>query len=175
MIKWLDKLLTPLDERTKLEQLPVPDLEKLGGIDPPDTVTSADGEVIAEASMDWDTANTSFDLKYRLRVQAKSWDRTDIVCDGNALDVTTTPLPDGRYTVKRILRGYEPAQIVEETEVSLYDHASTKDFIKWVETCDADTIEAFRQIYYDRWCFDTASHKDKMYYEILEEEKKGKV
>lgn len=174
-MKWLDNLLTPISEREALEHVPVPDLEKLGGIDPPDRVTSADGELLATTDTDWDTSQTDFDLKYRLRVQAKSWDRTDIVCDGNALDVTTTPLSDGRYTVKRILRGYAPTTIVEETEVSLYEHASIKDFMKWVEKQDYDTIEAFRQIYYDRWCFDTASHRDKTYYEILEDEKKGKV
>ena len=172
---WLDKLLTPVDKQAELEHVAVPDLEKLGGIDPPDRVTSATGELLAIPDTNWDAGKTSFDLKYRLRVQAETWDRTDIVCDGNALDVSTTPLPDGRYTVKRILRGYEPVQIVEETEVHVYDHATTKDFMKWVEKQDFDTIEAFRQIYYDRWCFDTASHRDKMYYEILEEEKKGKV
>lgn len=175
MMKWIDKLLTPINEQNVLEHVPVPDLEKLGGLDPAYEVINADGELLATTDTDWDTSKASFDLKYRLRVQEKSWDRTDIVCDGNALDVTTTPLPDGRYTVKRTLRGYEPTQIVEETEVMVYDHATTKDFMKWVETCDADTIEAFRQIYYDRWCFDTASQKDRMYYDILEEEKKGKV
>ena len=174
-MKWIDKLLTPIDKQAELEHAPVPDLEALGGIDPPDRVTSADGELLAIPDMDWDSGKASFDLKYRLRVQAKNWDRTDIVCDGNALDVTTTPLPDGRYIVKRTLRGYEPTQIVEETELTVFEHATTKDFMKWVETCDADTIEAFRQIYYDRWCFDTASQKDRMYYDILEEEKKGKV
>lgn len=174
-MKWLDKMLTPISEQEALEHVPVPDLEKLGGIDPPDRVTSADGELLATTDTEWDTSRGDFDLKYRLRIQAKSWDRTDIVCDGNALDVATTPLPDGRYMVKRILRGYAPAQIVEETEVSLFDHASTKDFVKWVEKQDFDTIEAFRQIYYDRWCFDTANQRDRTFYEILEEEKKGKV
>jgi len=175
-MKWIDKLLTPIDAQTKIEHLSVGDALEGDGISPKSSpVVNGAGDAVAEADIAWDSGQSSFDLKYRLRVLPESWDKVDIVCDGNALDVTTTPLDNGRYIVKRTLRGYEPAQIIEESEVQVYDHATTKDFMKWVEKQDYDTIEAFRQIYYDRWCFDTASHKDKMYYEILEEEKKGKV
>lgn len=174
-MKWLDELLTPIGAETVIENIEVPLSFADARINTESPIENAAGDTVAVTDTTLDASSSDFELKYRLRIQSESWDRTAIVCDGNALDVTTTPLPDGRYTVKRILRGYEPAQIVEETEVHVYDHATTKDFMKWVETCDADTIEAFRQIYYDRWCFDTASHRDKMYYEILEEEKKGKV
>lgn len=175
-MKWFDKLLRPADEQAELEHISVSDTLDLTDISPANSVvTNSAGDNVAVAEIDWDVEAGSFDLKYRLRIVPEAWDKTDIVCDGNAMDLTTEPLPDGRYKVKKTLRGYVPATVIEENEVSVHDHASTKDFVNWVEKQDYDTIEAYRQIYYDRWCFDSASQKDRMYYEILEEEKKGKV
>ena len=112
---------------------------------------------------------------WRLKIPENRWNKIDIVCDGNALDITTEPMSDDRYKVKRTLRGFKPTTVVEESELELREFGATKEFVNWIETLGTDEIEALRQIYYDRWCFDTASQRDRMYYELLEEEKKGRV
>ena len=74
--------------------------------------------------------------------------------------------------MKRTLRGFKPATVIEESEIKLREFETTKEFMNWIENMNTDGVEALRQIYYDRWCFDTASQKDRMYYELLEEETK---
>lgn len=177
MSNWFEKLLTPIDSQPHedVSVKEIMDSLSVVGSNNNGTFRNSYDEPIGIVEEDIDHTNMDFTLVYRIRVPAESWNSTDIVCDGNAMDVTTSPLPDGRYKVKRTLRGYKPTTIVEESEISLQEHASTKDFVNWIETQDLDTIEALRQIYYDRWCFDTANQKDRMYYEILEEEKQGKV
>jgi len=174
MSNWFEKLLTPVGERDEIENIPIkPILEFDTSNEGP--VTNGAGVTIAKTETGWDETSSDFDLRYRLRIHPDSWERIEVICDGNAMDVATALLPNGRYKVTRTLRGLKPTTVIEDSEVGLYDHASTKDFIKWVEKQDYDTIEAYRQIYYDRWCFDSGNRKDRMYYEILEEEKKGTV
>ena len=130
------------------------------------------GHVTVEIGVD---NGTNFALQYKLRIPEETWERTKIVCDGNAVEVSTQLASDGRYIVKRTLRGFKPTTVVEESEIKLREFSSTKEFMNWIENIDTDGVEALRQIYYDRWCFDTASQKDRMYYELLEEEKQGRV
>ena len=116
----------------------------------------------------------TFEVKYRLTIHPEMWKHVEVVCDGNATEVQTEPLGDGRYRVKRRLAGYKPSMVDREDTIELREFESTKDFINWIETLSTDDVEALRQIYYDRWTFDTANQKDRMYYELLEEEKKGR-
>ena len=116
----------------------------------------------------------TFNAKLRLIVPPGQWEDVEVVCAGNATSVETEPLGDGRYRVKRKLRGFRPAMMDSEETIELREFETTKQFIEWIEGLDTDSVEALRQIYYDRWNFDTASQKDRMYYELLEEEKKGR-
>ena len=131
-----------------------------------------EGTNVGRISMDLSTED--FAPKWRLRIPADRWSNTEVVSDGNSVDVLTTPMPDGRYKVKYTRRGFKPAMIVEEEELKLREFATTREFIDWIESQSTDTVEALRQIYYDRWNFDTGNQSDRMYYELLDEEKKGR-
>ena len=169
-MKWFDDLLegkTPTG--VDLEQIEEGDIilaDKDGVVRAPDASKLADLRA--------DISPGALTVRYRLRVPHDRWDELEVVCTGNALDVSTEPMEDGRYKVNRRLRGYKPAVVDEETILELPSFESTKDFINWVETLDTDAVEALRQIYYDRWTFKTGEPKDRIYYELLEEEKKGR-
>jgi hypothetical protein len=83
-------------------------------------------------------------------------------------------MSDGRYKVRKRVNGYKPAILDEEYVIELRKFDSTKDFWAWVETLDTDDIRAFRQIYYDKWNFDSGDEKDRMYYVLLDEELQGR-
>lgn len=133
-------------------------------------IKASTGEEIAELKMNLSTTAT----KWQLKIPAHQWENIVIICDGNALEVNTEPMSDSRYKVKRTLRGLKPTTVVKESELELREFESTKDFMNWIEGLDNDTIEALRQMYFDQWNFSTASQRDRMYYELLEEEKKGR-
>jgi hypothetical protein len=126
------------------------------------------------AQLEMDLSADDFSPSWRLMIPAERWEQVEIVCDGNALDVDTEPMPDGRYKVKRTIRGFRPMTVVEESVLELPTFATTREFIAWIETLDTDAIEALRQIYYDRWNFNTASQRDRMYFTLLDEEKQGR-
>lgn len=179
-LKWLDDLLhhpgklfnksEPETEVVSLEEA----IDSIGTVDR-DTdnnkMYDSNGKLIATIEADIDKSDGSFDLLYELRIPHETWERTTIVCDGNAVDVATDLAQDGRYIVRRTLRGFSPENVVEESEIELKEFANTKEFISYYTELEDDAIEALRQIYYDRWNFDTASQKDRTYYELLEEEK----
>ncbi len=180
-LKWLDDLLHKPGDRQTIEFKEDISLEEVidsigissnteNGI-----VHDKNGSVVARVDAELNASATDFELHYKLRVPEETWERTKIVCDGNAVEVSTELAPDGRYIVKRTLRGFKPATVIEESEIKLREFASTKEFMNYYENLDNDGVEALRQIYYDRWCFDTASQKDRMYYELLEEEKQIRV
>lgn len=136
----------------------------------PTRAETDDGTVLARASKVLIDPKT-FDMRWRLTIPEDVWDYVEVICDGKALELTTSPMSDGRYKVTRTVRGYRPT-VIEDEEVifELRDFSTTKEFIRWMENLTPDSMEAYRQIYYDRWCFDSASHKDRTYYELLEEE-----
>lgn len=174
-MKFIDDILHTATEQVK-RQVEEVTMEKIldGDItfaEKDGTIQDAEGRVIAHLSMDLDK---DFSPRWKLRVPTDKWEHIQIVCDGNAMDLNTAPLSDGRYIVRRTLRGFQPTTVVEETELELPEFETTKEFLNWIESQTTDTIEALRQIYYDRWNFDTASQRDRMYYELLEEEKKGR-
>jgi hypothetical protein len=180
-LKWLDDILYPPEDGT-----PAPEAEDISLEDTIDnigissntdkgTVHSKDGSVVAQIDAELASGATDFELNFRLRVPKETWERTTIVCDGNAVEVATELAPNGRYIVKRTLRGFKPTKVVEESEIKLREFSTIKEFMNWIENMDNDGVEALRQIYYDRWCFDTASQKDRMYYELLEEEKQIRI
>ena len=136
-------------------------------------IKDSQGQTVATIKPGFTDPN-DFSISVRLVIPKSVWDRVEVVCDGNAVDVETEPAADGRYKVKRTLRGYKPAVFKKEETIELREFETTKQFIEWIETLDTDAVEALRQIYYDRWNFDTASQRDRMYYELLEEEKKGR-
>jgi hypothetical protein len=138
-----------------------------------DIVRDDDGETLANLRMDLDDAN--FSPRWTLKIPADKWKDIRIVCDGNSLNLDTKPLSGNRYIMKRTLRGFRPSTVVEEKELVLREFETAREFLNWIESKDTDTIEALRQIYYDRWCFDTANQRDRMYYEMLEDEKKGRT
>ena len=175
-MKFFDELLRTATEQKK----PVPKEITMGKIldgditfsDKDGGVRDEHGRLLGKLSMD-----ISGDLEpiWRLKIPASKWDRVDIICDGNALDVDTKSIGNDRYIVKRTVRGFKPVAVVVEDELELRKFGATKDFVNWIEGLDTDMVEALRQIYYDRWCFDTANQRDRMYYELLEEEKKGRT
>ena len=116
----------------------------------------------------------SMDITHRLVIPVDMWDKVEVVCDGNAVEVTTEPAGEGRYRVKRKLRSYKPAVVENEETIELREFETTKQFIEWIESLGTDEVEALRQIYYDRWNFESNDTKTRMYYELLEEEKKGR-
>jgi hypothetical protein len=172
-MEWFDNLINPKPEPEEAEVTEVSLTEILGAANL-EAGISCDGKKIGSISSDIHTDPNTFDLSmfYRLKVAADQWENTTVVCDGNALDITIGTLPDGRYSVKRTVRAYRPATYVEDTVWELKEFETTKDFINYVENLDNDGVEILRQIYYDRWCFDTANQKDRMYFDLLEEEKK---
>lgn len=133
----------------------------------------ADGNVVANIEHGITDAAT-FEINVRLVINKDIWDRVEVVCEGNALDVDTSPMSDGRYKVRKRVNGYKPAVLDEEYVIELRKFDSTKDFWTWVETLDTDDIRALRQIYYDRWNFDSGDEKDRMYYALLDEELQGR-
>jgi hypothetical protein len=179
-LKWLDDILhhpedgpTEPEEDISMESI----IDGVGVISSTDkgTARNKNGDVVAQVEVELSSGTTDFELHYKLRIPKETWERTTIVCDGNAVEVATELAPNGRYIVKRTLRGFKPTKVVEESEIKLREFSTIKEFMNWIENMDTDGVEALRQIYYDRWCFDTASQKDRMYYELLEEEKKGRV
>ncbi len=134
---------------------------------------TAEGELVAKAEAG-DHDPGSFELNIRLVVPASMWHRVEVICEGNALDVDTSPMPCGRYNVRKRVNGYRPAVLDQEYVIELRKFDSTKEFMAWVETLDSDEIRALRQIYYDRWNFDSGDQKDRMYYALLEEELQGR-
>lgn len=175
-LKWLDELLDsggpkpePEDEDISLEK--ITDM----GITPSSdkgAVWDKNGKLVANVDSEIRAGQEDYEMAYKLRVPVDAWERTTVVCDGNAVEIATELAPNGRYIVKRTLRGFKPTMVVEESEIKLRDFETIREFMEWIATQDDDVIEAMRQIYYDQWCFDTGSRKDKMYYELLEEEKK---
>lgn len=137
------------------------------------------GEVILDDGTQIATVHTDLDpkvfsAKLRLVIPAEQYQNLEVMCDGNALEITTEQLPDGRYIMRRKLRGYVPSIMEDEGTIELPEFDTTKDFLEWVEKQSTDMVEALRQIYYDRWNFDTGNQRDRMYYELLDEEKKGR-
>ncbi len=135
-------------------------------------IQDENGRLLGKLRMD---ISDSLEPIWRLKIPASKWDRVDIICDGNALDLDTQSIGNDRYIVKRTVRGFKPMAVVVESELELRKFEATKDFVNWIEGLDTDMVEALRQIYYDRWCFETANQRDRMYYELLEEEKKGRT
>ena len=169
-MNFLDELLKHVDEDTgtppaKRKTARVPQNEGI--------VAATDATPIGKLLVK-DIDPTTFEASYRLVIDHRMWDQVEIVCDGKASEVDTAHIDGDRYRVKRRLHGFRPATVDEEHTIELREFQTTKEFIAWIETLDDDAVEALRQIYYDRWCFDSASQKDRRYYDILEEEKQGR-
>jgi len=141
---------------------------KIGG-----DLTNAEGEPVATIEPGFVDRET-FEINVRLVVKRDIWDRVEVVCEGNAIDVDTSPMDDGRYKVTKRVNGYKPAVLDEEYVIELPKYKTAKEFMAWVETLDVDDVRAFRQIYYDRWNFDSGDEKDRMYYALLDEELQGR-
>lgn len=170
-MKWFNKLVG--------EDFPdVADSNKVEEIDvsveftPDRDIHDARGRRVAKTSSVIDP--TTFQTSIRLVIDTLMWPVVDVVCDGNAVEVITKPLGDGRYSVKRTVRGYKPATFEREDTLELREFDTTKQFIEWIESLSTDDVEALRQIYYDQWNFEDNSQKNHMYYELLEEEKSGR-
>jgi len=131
-----------------------------------------DGTHVASAKRDIDP--NDFSPRLRIMVPVEHYSKIEVVCDGNALDIHTETMPDGRYRMKRKLRGYTPAITEDEQTVEVKEFDSTKAFMEWIEKLPKDMVEAYRQIYYDRWNFGNGNQKDRIYYELLDEEYKGR-
>jgi len=182
-IDWLAELLRPPDKEPPEEPHEEPTeeptgveefvLNELTDASSSVTVTSADGTVLAKSEIA--TVNTdNFDIRWRLRIPADVWEYLVLVCDGKSIELTTTPLSDNRYKISKTVRGYTLNVVEEEEILELREFPSTRVFLVWVEQLTPEQVEAYRQIYFDRWCFDTASHKDRMYFELLDEELQSK-
>jgi hypothetical protein len=137
------------------------------------TLKNAEGNVVADIEHGIADAST-FEINVRLVIKEDIWDRVEVVCGGNALDVDTSPMPDGRYKVRKRVNGYKPAVLDEEYVIELRKFNSAKEFMAWVETLDTDNIRALRQIYYDKWNFDSGDDKDRLYYALLDDELQGR-
>jgi len=116
----------------------------------------------------------TLDTKYRLVIPVEYWAVTDVICDGNAVEVTTEKLSDSRYKVKKAVRGYSPMVVEQEETLEPKYFDSVREFYDWMEKLSPDLIDAYHQIYYDRWCFDTANKKDQIYYQLLEDAKNSR-
>ena len=179
-IKWIDDFLNgrqpedvplPEEEPTGVEEISLAEVfdgAKLG-----QTVDSADGTTLAKVELA-STDPTDFSIRWRLRIPSDIWKSLDVICDGKAVELTTAPLSDNRYKISKTVRGYTPSVVDEEEILELRTFPKTKHFLLWVDSLTPESVEAYRQIYFDRWCFDTASHKDRMYFELLDEEFQSK-
>lgn len=136
-------------------------------------VRNDSGEIMATAEVG-DAFDAKGNLEYRLTIKERFWNNVTISCEGNAVEVETEPLSDGRYRVRKTVRAYKPAYVSEEETIELPKCESMKDFMSHVESLPTDMVKALRQIYYDKWNFDTGSTRDRMYYELLDEELKGR-
>lgn len=180
-VPFIDKLLKELDESDKSSSHPEFTVLKWNSEDVPLTGNSmsTSGHLKGEdgtklACFEKDINASTFEPRVRLMVPAETFGNLEVTCDGNALEIHTETNGDGRYTVKRKLRGFKPAIMEDEFEVKLPEIESTKEFIAWIEKLPKDMVEAYRQIYFDKWNFDTGNSKDKIYYELLDEEYKGR-
>jgi hypothetical protein len=168
----------PMEEEEPIEKEPT-DIEEvsLAGVFKDTTmgqsVTSADGTTLAKIEVA-STDPNDFSIRWRLRIPSDIWESLDVICDGKAVELTTAPLSDNRYKISKTVRGYTPSVVDEEEILELRTFPRTKHFLLWVDSLTPEAVEAYRQIYFDRWCFDTASHKDRMYFELLDEELKSK-
>lgn len=171
-VKWFDDILLVVDPHAETTEISISDL--LGGGNGLDATIVNDGNTVGEISSDMitDPNTLDFSMRYRLKIAAEHWENTEVVCEGNALDITIGTAGENRYKVTRTVRAFRPAAFVEETEWELTEFNTTKEFVNYVNNLDNDGVEILRQIYYDRWCFDSSSQKDRRYYDILEEEKK---
>jgi hypothetical protein len=141
---------------------------KIGG-----ELTDREGNPVADIEPGFTDGDT-FEINVRLVIKKDIWERVEVVCEGNALDVDTSPMPDGRYKVRKRVNGYKPAVLDEEYVIELQKFNSAKEFMAWVETLDTDDIRALRQIYYDKWNFDSGDDKDRLYYALLDDELQGR-
>lgn len=111
----------------------------------------------------------------RITIPEEKFEDSVIICAANAVEIHTEPMPDGRYKVKRRLRGYKPTIVEDESVIEFKQFGSKKEFIKWMEELPTkDAVDVYRQIYFDRWNFDTGSSEDRFCYELLDEEFKGR-
>jgi len=134
-------------------------------------ITASDGTLIGSVSVEETCPHTFSVSKWKIKIPGDVWDKIEFECEGNAVEVTTSPLPDDRYKVEKVVRGFKPDLVREEESITLKKFDNMKEFMKWAEKLDTDTLEAYRQIYYDRWCFHTGNEDDQMHYRLLEDEK----
>ena len=176
-----DKGETMLDRIRRREEKDAPgpetiDAEKIfDSIGPntgPENTIIRDGKTIASATVQSMDPNTFEVAKWKLSIPAEFWDKVEIECVGNAIEVTTTPLPNDRYKVEKVVRGYTPGHAKKEEVIEMQDFESMKDFVAWAEGLNPDDLEAYRQIYYDRWNFETGDENARMYFQLLEDEKR---
>ncbi len=169
-MKWLDDILSGPTEPGPTTPPPPPRVRVAQN---EGTVAAPDATPIGELLVK-NVDPATFNVRYRLVINPEMWEHVEVVCGGNAAEVDIEPISEDRYRVKTKVAGYVPAWKDEEHELELPTFESTKEFINWIESLDTTSIEALRQIYYDRWTFDTGNQRDRMFYELLEEEKKGR-
>jgi len=91
---------------------------------------------------------------------------------GNSQQITVEPNEEGSYKVKRTVTRFVPAQVTEEMNFTVYEGNDIMDFVDWLRNITDDELEAARQIYYDRWNFQSGNELHKSYYEAADMEKK---
>jgi len=89
--------------------------------------------------------------------------------------ITVEPDEEGSYKVKRTVTRFVPAQVTEEMNFSVYEGKDIMEFVDWLRKLSDDELEAARQIYYDRWNFQSGNELHKSYYEASDLEKKKRV
>ena len=154
-------------------QVGVPDGDGIAFGDEGGTIRDTDATPIGQVKVHTNPA--TFEAEIRLVISPEHWDRIEVVCAGNALDVDVEPLGEDRYKIERMVNGYKPATFKESEEFTLPQFESTKDFMQWIETLPKDMLSALKQIYFDRWNFGTGDRKDNIYYELVDEELQGRT
>ena len=89
--------------------------------------------------------------------------------------ISTEPTEEGAYKVKRTVTRFVPAQVTEEMNFVVYEGKDIMEFVDWLRKLTDDELEAARQIYYDRWNFQSGNELHKSYYEAADMEKKKRT
>lgn len=89
--------------------------------------------------------------------------------------ISVEPDEDGSYKVKRTVTRFVPAQVTEEMNFTVYEGKDIMEFVDWLRKLTDDELEAARQIYYDRWNFQSGNELHKSYYEAADMENKKRT
>ena len=89
--------------------------------------------------------------------------------------ISAEPTEEGTYKVKRTVTRFVPAQVTEEMNFVVYEGKDVMEFVDWLRKLTDDELEAARQIYYDRWNFQSGNALHKSFYEASDLEKKKRT